>query len=207
MKNRNTRRPSKSFLLCVAAAAFVGLAQTAARADEVLLVGQTSGCFGAGCQPLQQTAPGGLTYQGSFFGGVTQNGFRGLGGIRPAPATPNFNNLGLFTLNNVDATYDGTQFTLQVSFFAPQGFLGPNGALLSATLTGSVRQVPNGDGGGVFIDFDNTPTLFTFIDYVCEGFSPGLELPGQQIAFGRGQFYFSLNDLAIEQGKIVVFAG
>ena len=206
MKNRNTRTPAKSFLLCVLAVASVGFASGEARADEVFIVGQTSGCFGTPCTPALNTGGGGLLFQGSVFGGVTQNGFRAVGGSQAGSQQSSFNNLGLFTLGNVDATYDGTQFTLRVLFSAPQGFVGLNGALLSATLTGSVRATPNNDAGGVFLDFDNTPLLFTFADTNCESF-PVLAIPGQQITCGTGSFFFSVNDLAIDPGHTAALSG
>ena len=214
MKNQGIHTAGKPFLLCLFAIAFLGFAHVRARADEVLIVGQTLACFsptGTTCTPTNvplETSPasGGLVYRVSTFGGITQNGFRGLGGHLSPPASANVNNLGTFTLGNFTSVYDGTQFTLKVLFSAPQGFIGPNEALLSATLIGSVRANVLGDGGGLFIDFDNTPMLFTFNDTFCQP-DPTGGIPGQQTTCGSGQFFFSVNDLAIDPNQTATLTG
>src|SRR5687767_15112789 len=172
-------------------------AEGSARADEVFISGFTNGCFGAGCTPGASASIPGLTYSNSTFSGTTANGFRGLGG-NPNPGA-NVNNLGTFTLSTAPNTFN-TNFTLQVTFTAPQGINGSNTATFVATVTGTVRAA---DDGGVFIDFDNTPLLFTFNDTNCGATT----VPGQQTTCGSGSFFFAVNDLAIDPGQTASLTG
>jgi len=196
MKNR-TLAMVKPLALSIFAIAFLALAQGEARADEVFISGFTNGCFGAGCTPGASASIPGLTYSNSTFSGTTANGFRGLGG-NPNPGA-NVNNLGTFTLSTAPNTFNNT-FTLQVTFTAPQGINGSNTATFVATVTGTVRAA---DDGGVFIDFDNTPLLFTFNDTNCGATT----VPGQQTTCGAGSFFFSVNDLAIDPGQTSSITG
>ena len=191
---------AKPFVLGVAAIALLTLAQSEARADEVFIAGSTTGCFGAACAPGASATILGLTYSNSTFAGTTAGGFRGLGG-NPNPGS-NFNNLGSFTLSTAPNTYNST-FTLQVTFTAPQGITGSNQATFTATLTGTVRA---DNQGGVFLDFDNTPLLFTFSDPNCEP-DPTGGVPGQQTTCGNGSFFFAVNDLAIDPGQTAALTG
>lgn len=188
----------KPLVLGIFAVAIIGLAQSEARADEVFISGNTAGCFGAACAPGASATFLGLTYSNSTFSGTTANGFRGLGG-NPNPGA-NVNNLGSFSLSTAPNTYNGQQFTLQVTFTAPQGINGSPTATFTATLTGTVRAA---DDGGVFIDFNNTPILFTFNDTTCGATT----VPGQQSTCGVGSFSFSINDLAIDPGQTASLTG
>lgn len=106
-------------------------------------------------------------------------------------------------MSTAPQTYN-TTFELDVAFNAPQGIVSPGSyAAFFATLTGTVRS---DDQGGVFIDFDNTPILFTFVDTVCEP-DPTGGVPGQQTTCGTGSFFFSVNDVAIDPGQIVSLTG
>jgi len=191
----------KPLALGALAIAFLTLAHSEARADEVFISGNTNGCFGAGCVPGASSSFLGLTYSNSTFAGTTANGFRALGG-NPNPGA-NFNNLGSLTLSTAPNTYTGQTFTLQVTFTAPQGIAGSNTATFVATLTGTVRS---DNQGGVFLDFDNTPLLFTFSDTNCEP-DPTGGVPGQQTTCGNGSFFFSVNDTAIDPGQTVSITG
>ena len=191
----------KPLALSILAIAFLALAQGEARADEVFIAGGTNGCFGAGCTPGASATYLGLTYSNSTFAGTTANGFRGLGG-NPNPGS-NFNNLGSFTLSTAPNTYTGQTFTLQVTFTAPQGINGSNQATFTATLTGTVRS---DNQGGVLLDFNNTPQLFTFNDPTCEP-DPTGGVPGQQTTCGAGSFFFSVNDVSIDPGQTVSLTG
>ncbi|MCA1632354.1 MAG: PEP-CTERM sorting domain-containing protein [Acidobacteria bacterium] len=188
----------KPLALSIAAIAFVTLAQGEARADEVFIAGNTAGCFGAGCSTGASATFLGLTYSNSTFSGTTANGIRGLGG-NPNPGA-NVNNLGSFTLSTAPNTYTGQSFTLQVTFTAPQGINGSNTATFTALLTGTVRAA---DDGGVIIDFNNTPQVFTFNDTSCGATT----VPGQQTTCGAGSFAFSVNDLAIDPGQTASLTG
>ena len=66
-----------------------------------------------------------------------------------------------------------TPFTLQITFTAPQGINGSNQAVFTALVTGTVRS---DNTGGVFLQFDSTPLLFTFNDSNCEA-NPEIQPP------------------------------
>jgi hypothetical protein len=200
---------ARPLALGLMALAFLGLSGGEARADEVFIAGYTNGCFNCNPPPVPNTSAAqtaslfGLTYVNSTFMGTTAGGFRGLGGDPLAPPTQNFNNLGSFSLASSLATYTGNTFTLRVTFTAPQGIAGSDTTLFSATLTGTV--VSNNQGG-VFIDFNNTPILFTFVDTNCEP-DPTGGVPGQQTTCGTGSFLFRVNDLAIDPGQVAALTG
>ena len=187
----------KPLALSIFAIAFLALSAGEARADEVFIAGFTNGCFGAGCTPGASASIPGLTYSNATFSGTTANGFRGLGGNANPGA--NVNNLGSFTLSTAPNTFN-TTFTLQVTFTAPQGIAGSNTATFVATVTGTVRAA---DDGGVLIDFDNTPQLFTFNDTNCGATT----VPGQQTTCGTGSFFFNVIDLAIDPGQTASLTG
>jgi hypothetical protein len=190
----------KPLALSIFAIAFLALAQGEVRADEVYIAGFTNGCFGAGCVPGSSATSGGLTFSNSTFSGTTSNGFRGLGG-NPNPGA-NVNNLGSLTLSTAPQSYN-TPFTLQVTFTAPQGINGSNQATFTALITGTVRS---DNQGGVFVDFNNAPVLFTFSDPTCEP-DPTGGVPGQQTTCGTGSFFFSVNDVSIDPGQSVSITG
>ena len=196
----------RQFFIALAALAVIALTGAQAKADEVFISGYTNGAFN-GVPPntsATQTATlGGLTYVNSTFSGTTAAGFRGLGGNPIAPPAQNFNNLGAFSLATTPFTYTGNTFTLRVTFTAPEGIAGANTALFTATLTGTVVS---SDIGGVRLDFDNTPILFTFNDPNCEP-DPTGGIPGQQTTCGTGSFFFSVNDLSIDPGQTAAITG
>ena len=190
----------KPVALGLAAVAIMAFAHSAANADEVFVSGYSNGCFGAACvapnsAATQTTSLLGLSYVNSNFSNTTVGGFLGLGGNPIAPPTQNVNNLGAFSLATSAATYNGNSFTLRVTFTAPQGINGSNTTLFTATLTGAVSSAGN---GGVFIDFNNTPILFTFNDTNCEG---------DLTTCGTGSFFFAINDLSIDPGQIASLTG
>lgn len=187
----------KPFALGLFAVAFIALAQGEARADEVFIAGFTNGCFGAACAPGASATIPGLSYSNATFSGTTAGGFRGLGGNANPGA--NVNNLGSFTLSTAPNTFN-TSFTLQVTFTAPQGINGSSTTTFTATVTGTVRAA---DDGGVMIDFNNTPQLFTFNDTTCGATT----VAGQQTTCGSGSFFFSVNDLAIDPGQTASLTG
>jgi hypothetical protein len=187
----------KPFALSLFAVAFIALAQGEARADEIFIAGNTNGCFGALCTPGDTASIPGLSYSDSVFAGTTANGIRALGGN----ANPGFNlnNLGSFTLSTAPNTFN-TTFTLQVNFTAPQGINGSSTATFTATVTGTVRA---DDDGGILIDFNNTPQLFTFNDTNCGPTT----VPGQQTTCGTGSFFFNVIDVAIDPGQTAPLSG
>ncbi len=184
----------KPVTLSIAAIAVIGLGQGVVRADEVTYAGYTNGTFngtpaamqGSG---LQQTSLLGLTYTNSTISDTTVNGFDGIGGNPSPPGTQGFNNLGSFTLLNTANNYNGNTFTLRVTFTLPTGISNPAGAsaTFSATLTGAVTSTGN---GGVLLDFNNAPILFTFSN-----------------AQASGSFFLSVNDLSIDAGQTAAITG
>ena len=191
----------KSLSLVIAFAAVLTFGQGVARADEVFIAGFTNGCFGAGCTPGASATALGLTYSNSTFSGTTANGFRGLGGN--ANPGSNINNLGSISLNTSAQNY-AIPFTLQLTFTAPQGINGSNSSTFTANVTGTVRS---DNTGGVFIDFDNTPFIFTFNDTNCEP-NPEAQPPSAgQTTCGNGSFSMSVNDVAIDPGQTVSLTG
>ncbi len=184
----------KPLALSIAVLSILAVGSSEARADEVTIAGYTNGTFNGTPAAMQgpgfqQTSLLGLTYMNSTFGGTTVNGFRGLGGNPMPPGTQNTNNLGSFSLANATNNYTGNTFTLRVTFTLPTGINNPAGgsATFSATLTGAVLS--NGDGG-VQIDFNNAPILFTFSN-----------------AQASGSFLLSVNDLAIDPGQTASVTG
>jgi hypothetical protein len=191
----------KPLALTIALCALFAVTQKQARADEVYIAGFTNGCFGAACAPGATATITGLTFSNSTFSGTTANGFRALGGN--ANPGSNFNNLGSISLSTAPNTYN-TPFTLQVTFTAPQGINGSNTTTFTATITGTVRS---DNTGGVFIDFNNTPQLFTFSDTNCEP-NPEAQPPSAgQTTCGNGSFFFSINDTSIDPGQTVSLTG
>lgn len=186
----------KPIALSIAAIVVMGLGQGAVRADEVFFSGSTLGCFGAACVPGATDTVLGLTYTNSTFTGTSAGGFLGIGNL---PGTPNVDNLGSFTLTGAPATYSGT-FTVRVTFTDPQGIAGGGATNFSATLTGQVIAT---DIGGIRLEFDQTPILFTFNDTICGATT----IPGQQTTCGVGSFMFRVNDLSLTAGRTAALTG
>lgn len=147
-----------------------------AQASDVTLIGTASGTFNNGLTTIN-----GLTYVGSTFDVTTSDGFYALGNNAESP---NFDNLGSFTLTGAPDSYIGDTFTLDVTFLGPAGIQGSDQAIYSTTLFGDVTA--NGVGG-VSILFPSTSTDFTFKDGDQTGFftitvntlsiTPGLTAP------------------------------
>ncbi len=198
---RNLLSIFKPIALGLATIAVMTLGQGVAKAEEVLIAGYSNGCFNCNPPPVPNTSATqtaslfGLTYVNSTFSGTTASGFLGLGGNPITPPTQNLNNLGAFSLAASAAEYNGNTFTLRVTFTAPQGINGSDTTLFTATLLGTVQ---NADNGGVQIDFNNTPILFTFNDTNCEG---------GPTTCGTGSFLFTINDLAINPGQVASVTG
>jgi hypothetical protein len=195
------RTVTRSLVLAIATLMIFVAGHGTAKADEVFIAGFTNGCFGVACFPGASATSGGLVFSNSTFSGTTANGFRALGGNANPGA--NFNNLGSISLSTAPQSYN-TPFTLQVTFTAPQGINGSNTATFTAVITGTVRS---DNTGGVFVQFDNTPLLFTFNDPNCEP-NPEAQPPSAgNTTCGAGSFSFSLNNVAIDPGQTVSLTG
>jgi hypothetical protein len=148
----------------LSAAAIAALALAAPAQAQVMFTGYTNGCFYVGavaCSP--ETTPGArtdalgpLNYTNSTFSVMSTAGTAAIGEV---VATPNLNNLGSFSLPVGPSAFNfvGNSFALNVFFTAPAG-VSPTNTNYLAVLTGSVSD----NAGGLFVDFDNTPTVFTY---------------------------------------------
>ncbi len=185
----------KPLTLGLAMVAIMALGQGVAKADEVSVAGYTNGAFN-GAPPntsaTQTASLFGLQYVNSTFSGQTVNGFLAFGGNPIAPPTQNVNNFGSFSLANSLATYNGNTFSLRVTFTVPTGINGGGSTVFSAVLTGSVSSAGE---GGVFIDFNNTPQLFTFSFRNPNGTTT------------TGSFNLTINDLSINPGQVASITG
>lgn len=186
----------KTITMAIAVVAIMAFSQSMAKADEVFFSGSTLGCFGAGCVPGASATLLGLTYTNSTFHGTTAAGFLGIGN---SAGTPNLDNLGSFSLSGLPGTYSGT-FTLRVTFSDPQGIAGGPSNNYSATLMGTVIAT---EIGGVRLEFDQTPILFTFNDTTCGATT----IAGQQTTCGNGSFLFRVNDLSLQAGRTAALTG
>lgn len=164
MKRFSVRTTGRSLLLCLFALGFLTFASAEARADEVTISGSTTGTV---------TGVPQLTFAGNNFTGTTALGVGSLSGS---------NSLGSFFLNTAPTQALSGTFTLNVTFTAPAGIVGGQGATYTATITGSVS--PNIDQGGVLIDFNNTPQTFTFSN-----------------AAGTGSFTLTIADVFVQTGR------
>jgi PEP-CTERM motif len=140
----------KTLSLALTLAGILFMAPGQARADEVTISGSTSG-FITGIAPLQ------------FAGNpnFTNTTFLGIG------ALSGVNSLGTFALSAGQGQIVAGSFTLNITFTSPVGIAGGQGTTYTATITGSVS--PTTDQGGVNINFNNTPVVFTFSNGATSG--------------------------------------
>jgi hypothetical protein len=172
----------KSLTLGLATIALLVLSHGAAKADEVTLGGYTNGCFNCASPPnssaVQTASLLGLSFTNSTFNGTTDSGIRAFGSAPTAQGVQALNNFGSFFLASGANAYTGNTFALRVSFTAPPGITGGGSQVFMATLIGAVLS---DNSGGVFIDFNNTPQLFTFTNGTA-----------------TGSFFLTVNDLSID---------
>ena len=155
----------RAFSIAFTLAGVLILAQGQARADEVTISGFTTGTV-TGIPQLSFTG-------NSAFINTT---FLGIGALSGA------NNLGTFSLSTAPGQLVAGSFTLNVTFTSPSGINGGQDTTYAATIFGSVS--PNVDQGGVNINFDNTPVVFTFND-----------------GTNTGTFSLAIADLFVESGQ------
>ena len=142
---RTTFNLFRMVLVGLAALVLVGATYGIARADEVTVSGSTTGSV---------TGVPQLTFSGAeFFTGTTALGIGSLSGA---------NSLGSFFLSTAPTQLLSGSFTLNVTFTAPTGISGGQGATYTAIIIGSVS--PNIDQGGVNIHFNNPTQTFSFSD-------------------------------------------
>lgn len=162
-----TTRLTKNLLAALGVLCAILLSAGAARADEVTIAGSTSGTFTNATNMNTGPSLMGLTYINSTFNVTTSGGSANLNG---SPATPtsgtNLNNLGSFYLappppNTLD-NYNGSTFTLTITFTAPTGITGGQAQSFTATLVGHVINIPSLQSYSINVDFDNTPQVFSY---------------------------------------------
>jgi len=122
-----------------------------------------------------------LTYTNALLNDMSVNGTLAFGGNPMPLGVQNFNNFGSFSLASSLTNYNLNAFTLRVTFTAPAGIVGGGSQLFTATLTGSTNGTGN---GGVTVNFDNTPQVFSFSN-----------------ASGSGSFALVVNDVSINSGQ------
>lgn len=139
--------------LSVAIAIGAIVAASPVSAQSIHFAGTTSGCFytGTACVPAATPVSiGGLSYSaGAFDDNSDDTGYLPIGGDE-------YNNFGLFTLDNTAFDYTGWKFALSVMFSAPPGVSTLNEAKLEGNVVSS--------GNGVAIHFNTEPTNLTAID-------------------------------------------
>lgn len=155
----------KALTIALTIAGVMIMTQGQARADEVTIAGSTTGVI-TGVPQLS------FTGNNSF----TNTTFLGIGALSGA------NNLGTFSLSTAPGTLVAGSFTLNVTFTSPTAISGGQGTTYTASITGSVAPVAN--NGGVSINFDNTPVVFTFSN-----------------ATSSGSFSVTVADLFLETGQ------
>jgi hypothetical protein len=121
-----------------------------ASANEITLIGSTSGIFSA--SGTNALSPG-LTFNASSFNQGTSGGFAAL-------------NLGSFSLNSANGGYSGN-FTVDVNFTEPTGISGGGSSNFDAHVMGSVS---NGAGGATVFDFDPASEVFNFSNSTETGY-------------------------------------
>jgi hypothetical protein len=166
MKSRTTTL-LKSLFTILMLAGVLAFAQGQARADEVTVTGFTTGSI-AGVPQLSFTGNSSFTTT-TFLGQTSLSGS---------------NNLGTFLLSTDPGTLVSGAFTLNVTFTGPTGINGGQGTTYTAAINGSVAPIAN--NGGINIDFDNTPLVFTFSN------------PN-----GTGSFSMQVADVFLQTGQTV----
>ena len=149
--------------LALALLVIVGANHSSVRADEVTISGSTAGA----------TSVPFLGFTGNQFTGTTALGIGSLSGA---------NNLGQLSLATGPLQLIGGIFQLNITFTAPTGIAGGQGANYIATVLGSVS--PNVDQGGVNIHFQNPTQTFTFSD-----------------GLNTGSFSLTVADLFVQTGR------
>lgn len=155
----------KALTLAVTFAAVMIMTQGQARADEVTIAGFTTGVI---------TGVPALSFVGN--NSFTNTTFLNIGALSGA------NNLGTFSLITAPGGLVSGSFALNVTFTSPTGINGGQGTTYLAVITGSVAPIAN--NGGVSINFDNNPVVFTFSN-----------------ANGTGSFSLALADVFLETGQ------
>jgi len=140
----------KALTIAFTIAGVMIMTQGQARADEVTISGSTTGIV-TGVPPL--------TFAGNA--NFTNTTFLGVGALSGS------NSLGSFFLSTAPGQLVAGSFTLNVTFTSPTGINGGQGTTYTAIISGSVS--PNVNQGGVNIDFNNTPVVFTFNNGVSSG--------------------------------------
>lgn len=138
-----------------------------ARADEVTIAGTTAGSFTNALSQNTGSTLMGLSFINASFNKSTLNGSATLNGSPASPSSgTNVNNLGSLylaspavgTLDN----YNGSHFSLQITFTAPTGISGGQQQSFTATLSGLVINTPDVQSYQVNVQFTNPDQTFSY---------------------------------------------
>lgn len=132
----------KKVAMAMAIAAVMVISHGTSKADEVTIVGSSTGSVVGIPQ---------LTFAGNSFDSTTALGIGALSGV---------NRLGTFSLATSPTQAVNGSFTLNITFTAPPGINGGPTATYTATISGSVS--PNQDQGGINVIFSQPSATFTF---------------------------------------------
>ncbi|MDT7541703.1 MAG: hypothetical protein QOE33_1607 [Acidobacteriota bacterium] len=168
MKMHNqTRLLTKTLLASLSVFCLMAVCAGHARADEVTIAGMTAGSFTNATHTSTGSTLMGLSFISSSFNKTTSGGSATLGGPPASPASgTNFNNLGSLYLaspapGTLD-TYNGSTFSLQITFTAPVGISGGQQQSFTATLSGLVINAPDLQSYQVNVQFTNPDQTFNY---------------------------------------------
>jgi hypothetical protein len=168
MKTHNpTKLLTKTLLATLGVLCLTALCAERARADQVTIAGTTAGSFTNALNQNTGSTLMGLSFINSSFNTTTSGGSATLNGSPASPsAGTNFNNLGSLYLASpaVGATdnYNGSTFTLQITFTAPVGISGGQQQAFTATLSGFVINTPSLQSYQVNVQFTNPDQTFSY---------------------------------------------
>jgi hypothetical protein len=168
MKAHNpTRLLKRTLLASLGVLCLTTLCAERARADEVTIAGTTAGSFTNALNQNTGSTLMGLSFINASFNQSTLSGSATLNGSPASPSSgTNVNNLGSFylaspALGTFD-TYNGSTFSLQITFTAPTGISGGQQQTFTATLSGFVINVPNVQSYQINVQFTNPDQTFSY---------------------------------------------
>ena len=179
----------KSVIFGLAIVVFFTLNQKVARADTVVIHGLTVGGYNNTIFLSPSASLLGLTFNGTLFPNP-------IAIADTSVPSFSFNStnliLGSFTLTGDPATYTGNTFSLRLTYAhvnAPLLDIEPIATpQFSSSLVGTIQT---GQNGSLFIDFDNTPLIYT------------VTLGGIEIS----RFSAAVDDVIIQPGQTVNITG
>jgi hypothetical protein len=164
-------------LLCISGCAAVLLiAAQPSQAAEITFQGYTDGCFNLASNPNCTPAQNPTTPQTVSVGNDLDFTDASFGPTQSTGGALNLT-LGSFSLHPVgsDSDFDAFEFQLRVTFTLPTVMSGSSSPVFTAVLEGDASSSPGqcnpgpNPCGGVSVDFNNTPTLFSYSNASASG--------------------------------------